>query len=79
MYFDNRNISVQAYPTYEARCPKHGTDMLDLPNGWFSVVWWCEKCEAVYELKVMKMRANKINKENLKEILEERKSRIPHQ
>ena len=51
------------------KCPRGHDYMKEIPNGWFSVCWYCEKCEYPYHLEMRKMK--KYNKENLKKILDD--------
>jgi hypothetical protein len=64
------HVEVHASPHFmRASCPKGHGDMLELPNGWFSVCWYCEKCGYPYHLVMMKMKV--VNEKNLKEVLAE--------
>ena len=69
MILDHVELNASPY-FHRASCPKDGSDMVELPNGWFEVCWYCKKCEYPYKLKMVKM-AN-VNKENLEQILKEK-------
>ncbi len=70
MIFDS--FELHASPFFSrVLCPKHRNEMIELDNGWFSKCWYCKQCEYPYELKFLKMK--KVNKENLKKALEEKK------
>ncbi len=65
------HVKVRAAPHFvEATCPKCRADMIELQNGWFSVCWYCQKCEIPFELEMRKMR--KVNWENLNKFLVEK-------
>lgn len=53
-------------------CKKHRqpNKMIELDNGWFRTCWYCQSCNAVYELGLKKIR--KVNRENLDNILKEK-------
>ena len=69
------NVRLRAEPYFlEATCPKHKCDMVKLDNGWFSVCWYCPKCDYPYELKMTKMR--NVKRENLEKALLERKNKL---
>ena len=54
MKFDN--FKIEAYPKIiQGRCAKCGHDLVEIPNGWFSVAMFCPKCESVYALKLVKV------------------------
>jgi hypothetical protein len=64
------HFRIGASPYFaDVRCPKHGNDMKELENGWFSTAWWCSKCETPYKLQLVKMR--KWNKEAVEKQLKE--------
>lgn len=63
-----KHFEIHADPYFSnVRCPKHGNDMVQLDNGWFSYCWYCKECKFPYELKLTKMR--KVNKANLEKAL----------
>lgn len=64
-------LEIRAEPVFDARCPKHGNYMRELPNGWLSRCWYCEECGYPYEITMTKMR--KVNKEALKKALQDNK------
>ena len=67
------NVEIYASPSFQnATCPKGHGDMVKLPNGWFSVCWYCEMCKYPYQLEMRKMRH--VNEKNLTQLLEEEKS-----
>ena len=69
------HVEVTASPNFSrASCPKDGSTMIQLSNGWFSVCWYCEKCKYPYELEMRKMR--KVNHKNLKEVLAEHYAKV---
>lgn len=39
----------------EVDCPEHGSGTVELQNGYFMSAWYCGQCDAVYELKPVKM------------------------
>ena len=62
------HVEVHASPSFmQATCPKDGSTMIQLSNGWFSVCWYCEKCKYPYQLEMRKMRV--VNEANLKSVL----------
>ena len=66
-----KNFEIHASPNFQrVRCPKHGNDMVELDNGWFSVCWDCQECGYTYELELRKM--SNIKKENLDSLLKEK-------
>lgn len=70
------NVELFAQPNFRnATCPKHHIDMIEIPNGWFSVAWYCRKCEYPYELVMRKML--NVKKEILKKVLEEVENKKP--
>lgn len=65
----DNDFEIHASPYFRnVRCPKHGTEMIELPNGWLGTCWYCVACKYPYHLRLMKMRV--VNKENLKKALE---------
>lgn len=52
----------------EAYCKECSKLLEEVPNGWVSVAMFCSKCEAVYELKLVKTPKKKINPEWLKRV-----------
>jgi DNA-directed RNA polymerase subunit M/transcription elongation factor TFIIS len=64
------NVDLHASPFFtNATCPKDRSDMIEIKNGWYSVCWYCKKCEYPYELEMRKMR--NVNQENLDKLLAE--------
>ena len=61
------NFEIHASPFINATCPKHGNKMKELPNGWFSVCWYCAECKYPYTLKMVKMAH--VDKEGLEKAL----------
>ena len=39
----------------EVSCPEHGEGTKELKNGFFKTAWYCPQCDAVYELKPIRM------------------------
>mgnify|MGYP003426634900 CR=1 len=50
------SLSIRAKPTFDVRCPKHANTMKEIPEGWFSAVWYCGECDAPYIIKLEKLR-----------------------
>jgi hypothetical protein len=70
------NVDVSASPHFsQATCPKHRRDMIEIPNGWFSVCWYCEECKYPYQLVMQKMR--NVDQENLRAALIRAKEKRP--
>lgn len=68
------SVEVNASPHFsKALCPKHRRDMIELPNGWFSVCWYCAECKYPYQLVMQKMR--NVNQDNLAKVLAEHEAK----
>lgn len=65
------HVELSASPFFSrSNCPKCRKDTVEIPNGWFSVCWYCKNCDAVYELKMTKVRT--VNRENVAKLLKEK-------
>ena len=73
MKFDNFEIFASPF-LVGVTCPKDRSDMIELQNGFFSTVWYCKKCDAPYQLKMVKMRKwnNDVLKEKLSKLEQEK-------
>lgn len=63
------NFEIHANPFFAKTYCKKGHTLLELQNGWFSKVWYCEECDDTYELKLIKMNKKRIDKEALKRMI----------
>ena len=70
-----KNFLINSVPVFQdVYCPKDGSSLIELDNGWFSTCWYCEKCKYPYELEMRKML--KVNQEGLKSALEKYNKKI---
>lgn len=68
-----KNFNIGARPVFDnVYCPKCKQDMKELPDGWFSCVWYCEKCKNVFTLKLSKISDKNIDKKILEKLIEEK-------
>jgi glycyl-tRNA synthetase alpha subunit len=70
MLYDNFKIGASPF-IHDAYC-KCGHVLVEVSNGFLSTAMFCEKCENVYQLKLVKTPASKISKE----FIEQCKKRI---
>ena len=71
---DFKDFEIHASPFFaKVYCPKHRNCMIELNNGWFSKVWYCEECQFPYQIKMVKMRT--YDEKVLKELLEEKRKK----
>ena len=62
-----KNFSLRAEPIIQdARCNNCRSLLTEIPDGFFSSVWYCEHCESVYELKLIKIPDSKISPQDLR-------------
>lgn len=64
MIFDNFSLRAEPF-VQDARC-KCGNDLKEVSDGFFSAVWYCPKCENIYQLKLIKTPAKKVSERFLK-------------
>lgn len=51
------NFSIDAGPAIvNAHCPRHGLEMRQQDDGWYSYVWRCPKCKYPYQIRMVKMK-----------------------
>jgi ssDNA-binding Zn-finger/Zn-ribbon topoisomerase 1 len=49
------NYNIIAIPKIvDVVCPKCRNTMIELEDGWFSIGWWCNKCQCPYRLSLVK-------------------------
>ena len=70
------SFRLVAYPKVMDAVGSCGHDLIEIPNGWFEKAYYCERCESVYQLKMVKLRKDKVDYESLKEILERRNGKV---
>lgn len=51
----------------KAYCKECDEALHEVPNGFLSIVLYCSNCEAVYQIKLVKAPAKKINKSFLEQ------------
>jgi len=73
MIFDNFKIAASPFIA-DAYC-KCGNKLHEVPNGFMSIVMYCQKCEDVYQLKLVKMPKAKVPRD----FLEQCKSKLKSQ
>ena len=62
-----KNFSLRAEPIIQdAYCSNCRGLLTEVPNGLISSVWYCEKCENVYELRLIKIPNGKVSERFLK-------------
>ena len=62
-----KNFDLSAEPVIQNAYCKCGHLLTEMPNGWFSSVWYCEKCDNVYKLKLVKVPDKKVSKRFLEQ------------
>ena len=50
-----KNFEIHAEPRLTGRCPKCRDPLREVPHGWFSIDLFCDKCEKVFELKMVEV------------------------
>jgi len=63
-------LQVQAEPHFIAKCPRCSYNMKECPEGWFSSVFYCKKCDDIYEVRLIKRAKKTINKKYLEKCRE---------
>lgn len=64
------NFKLTAFPKImEATC-KCGNFMEEMDNGFLSAIYYCEKCKAAYEPKMVKIPIKRLSKEFVKKYIE---------
>lgn len=62
-----KNFSLQAEPIIrDAYCSNCRGLLTEVRNNLISSVWYCKKCENVYELRLIKVPSEKVSKRFLK-------------
>ena len=67
---DGEDFKIRSYVEMEAHCKNCGNKLYK-PFSLFSmqVILVCLECESVYELKLVKVANNRIDKDDLKEVI----------
>jgi len=74
MLFDG--FSLHAVPTImDAACKNCGNNLEEVSSGLISKAMYCPNCEAVYMLKLVKVRSSKVSKAFLEQCRKEVSSR----
>lgn len=72
------DFEIHAYPVIrDASCRSCGRDLVEVSNGWFSSALYCDACEFVYEIKMVRIAKDKIPPEFIeqcKKSIEKQKS-----
>lgn len=62
-----KNFSLRAEPIIQnAYCSNCRNLLIEVPNGLISPVWYCEHCENVYALRLIKVPGEKVSERFLK-------------
>lgn len=51
------SFRISASPHFsDVLCPIHRNYMIELLNGWFEKIWWCNECKKPYQLELHALR-----------------------
>ncbi len=66
------DVKLHALPHVEAYCKSKecAIELVEISNGLLARALYCPKCSAVYTIHIKKLRADRVNKEYLKELKE---------
>ena len=57
-----KNFSLRAESIIQdARCNDCRSSLIEIPDGFLSSVWYCELCESLYELRLIKIPDGKVS------------------
>ena len=66
-----KNLEIKTTFKLGGTCRDCHNDLKEVPNGWLSSALFCPKCEAVYEIKLVKVPKEKVTKEYLEQCRKE--------
>jgi len=75
MKFNNFSLRAEPYIA-EAHCSRCGKELVEVSNGFISSVMFCPSCELFFELKLVKIRDDKISKEFLEQSRKEASKKL---